>query len=144
MQTCTPLYKYIITDLWRHTDQTSGVTTWQTPIWHHKWASALTQTQILQWPWMIRGYKLATHLLTLLQNIGSTMFSQALIEKLNCFFVLLLFEVRVADASQSPTEETRTTCHISSQRPRNNVLRNTVSIWRWLKKDNLHFSHDTL
>lgn len=75
---------------------------------------------------MIHGNKLAAHLLTLLQNIRGTVLCQALIEILNCFFVLLLFEVRVANASQSPAKETRTACHIVWQRPRINVFGNRL------------------
>lgn len=57
--------------------------------------------------WVMKGNKLPPHLLTLLQNIRSTMLCQTLIEILNCFFIFLLFEVWVPNPSQSPIKETR-------------------------------------
>ncbi len=51
--------------------------------------------------------QLSLHLLTLLQDVRSTMLCQTLVEILNCFFVFLLLEVRVANPSQGPENRRR-------------------------------------
>lgn len=53
---------------------------------------------------IIKGKLAELHLLTLLQNIRSTVLCQTLVEILNCFFIFLLLEEGVANPGQGPVK----------------------------------------